>query len=130
VSASRAHAVLALLLAAACAPAERPAPPPASTVPPAPPATLRTDAWLGEWKGVEGTSLRLARKGAGYAVTIANLDGPRTFDAAAAGDAVTFTRDGKTEQIRATDGAGTGMKWLADRKDCLVVTVGSEGFCR
>jgi len=41
-----------------------------------------------------------------------------------------MTEKRKTETIRATDGAGTGMKWLADRKDCLVVTVGSEGFCR
>jgi hypothetical protein len=120
-----------ILLAAACAPAERPAPrPPASTQPPAPTTVPRADAWLGEWKGVEGTFLRLERKGAGYAVTIANLDGPRTFDATAAGDAVTFTRDERTETIRATDGAGTGMKWLADKKDCLVVTAGSEEFCR
>jgi len=99
---------LALLLgAAACAPAERPAVPRA-----------------------EGTFLRLERKGAAYAVTIANLDGPRTFDAAAAGEALTFERDGKTETIRATNGAGTGMKWLAEKTDCLVVTAGSEGFCR
>ena len=121
------------LLAAACAPAERPAPAPVSTQVPAP-TTVTTppvaDAWLGEWKGVEGTFLRLERKGAGYTVTLANLDGPRTFDATAAGDVVTFTREGRSETIRATDGAGTGMKWLADRKDCLVVTVGSEGFCR
>jgi hypothetical protein len=113
------------VLAAACAPPQRTTP--ATTVTTAVP---RADAWLGEWKGVEGTFLRLDRKGAGDAVTIANLDGPRTFDATAAGDRVTFGRDGKTETIRATDGAGTGMKWLTDRKDCLVVTVGSEGFCR
>jgi hypothetical protein len=31
--------------------------------------------------------------------------------------------------LRATDGAGTGMKWLADKTDCLVVAPG-EGFCR
>lgn len=105
------------LLAAACAPAERPARP-------------RAESWLGEWKGVEGTFLRLERKGTGYAVIIANLDGPRTFDATGAGDVVTFMREGRSETIRATDGAGTGMKWLADRKDCLVVTAGSEGFCR
>jgi hypothetical protein len=124
----RAAALLAV--ATACAPAERPAPSPAGTAAPATATVPRADAWLGEWKGVEGTFLRLERKGAGYAVTIANLDGPRTFDATAAGGAVTFERDGKTETIRPTDGEGTGMKWLADREDCLVVTVGSEGFCR
>ena len=114
---SMGRALALLLVAAACAPAERPAVP-------------RADAGLGEWKGVEGTFLRLERKGAAYAVTIANLDGPRTFDAAAAGEALTFERDGKTETIRATNGAGTGMKWLAEKTDCLVVTAGSEGFCR
>jgi hypothetical protein len=114
--------VAVALVAAACAPAERPAPPPTS-VP-------RAEAWLGDWKGVEGTYLRLERKGPAYAVTIASLDGPRTFDATAAGDTVTFIRDGQTETIRATDGEGTGLKWLADREDCLVVTAGSEGFCR
>jgi len=124
------RAAALLLVVAACAPAERPAPPPAPTTAPAPTAIPRADAWLGEWKGVEGTFLRLERKGASYAVTIANLDGPRTFDATAAADAVTFVRDGKTETIRATDGAGTGMKWLAEKTDCLVVTAGSEGFCR
>jgi hypothetical protein len=124
------RAAALLLVVAACAPAERPAPPPATTTAPATTAVPRADAWLGEWKGVEGTFLRLERKGAAYAVTIANLDGPRTFDATAAGDRVTFVRDGKTETIRATDGAGTGMKWLAEKTDCLVVTAGSEGFCR
>jgi hypothetical protein len=81
------RAALLLAVAAACAPPER-TQPPVTTAPP------RVDAWLGDWKGVEGTFLRLER-----------------------------TRTG-------TDGDGTGMKWLADREDCLVVTAGSEGFCR
>jgi hypothetical protein len=124
------RAAALLLAVTACAPAERTPPTPAATVAPVPATVPRVDSWLGEWKGVEGTFLRLERKGAAYSVTIANLDGPRTFDATAAADAVTFVRDGRTETIRATDGAGTGMKWLAEKTDCLVVTAGSEGFCR
>ena len=47
------------------------------------------------------------------------------------GDAIVFERDGKTESIRATNGTGTGMKYYGDdRTDCLVITEGSEGFCR
>ena len=46
------------------------------------------------------------------------------------GDHISFERNGKTETIRATDGDGTGMKWLAGKKDCLVITKESEGYCR
>ncbi len=119
------RAALPLVLATACAPPERT--PPATT---ATTAVPRAEAWRGDWKGVAGTYLRVERTRSGYAVTIADLDGARTFDASAAGDRLKFLRDGKTETVRATDGEGTGMKWLADREDCLVVTAGSEGFCR
>ena len=100
--------------------------PPPTTVTTAPP----TDAWLGRWSGVEGTYLELARAGGGYAVTIASLDGPRTFEGTAVRDHVEFVRDGRTESIRHASGSETGMKWLARETSCLVVTVGSEGFCR
>ena len=40
-----------------------------------------------------------------------------------------FERDGVQETVRAGDGDATGMKWLAGRKDCLVVKAG-EGYCR
>ncbi len=89
-----------------------------------------TDKWLGQWTGVEGTYLHLSKIGDNYTVKIANLDGPKTYEGVAAGDRIDFKRDGKTESIRATDGKGTGMKWLEREKNCLVVTFGSEGFCR
>jgi len=110
------------------APAPSPAPAPASTSAP-PNAAAPTDAWLGQWTGPEGTSLKLAGGQGAYDVTVTNLDGPRTFKGQADGDTVRFERDGKPEVLRATDGAGTGMKWLADKTDCLVVAPG-EGFCR
>ncbi len=84
---------------------------------------------LGRWKGPEGTFLLLEGEGGKYVVTIQNLDGPRTFDGKGAGNAITFVRDGKNMAIRPTNGAGTGMKWLAGRKDCVVIDTG-EGFCR
>lgn len=64
-----------------------------------------------------------------YSVTIQNLDGPRRFDAKGATGTLTFTRDGALEAIRAGSGPATGMKWLADKRDCLVVKAG-EGYCR
>ena len=119
-----------VVLTAACS-SERAAPtPPPTTVPATLPPTRPTDEWLGRWNGVEGTYLELAREADGYTVTIANLDGPRTYAGTAAGDRVEFARNGRTESIRRATGKETGMKWLADEMNCLVVTVGSEGFCR
>jgi len=89
-----------------------------------------TDKWVGRWAGVEGTYLQLSKKDAGYVVEIADLDGPKTYEGVAAGDRIEFKRGGKTESIRAASGDETGMKYLAGKKNCLVVTIGSEGFCR
>jgi hypothetical protein len=91
--------------------------------------TATADRWVGTWQGPEGTSLRIAKQEVGYQLVIANLDGPREFHAIAAGDLLQFERDGKTETLHAGDGKATGMKWLADKRDCLVVSPG-EGYCR
>jgi hypothetical protein len=128
---NRLHPIPALALAAAMSgcgqrPAE-PARPPAPLPSPAPAAA--TDAWLGQWTGPEGTFLNLAGGRGSYEVTIRNLDGPRKFAGKADGAAVTFERDGTRKTLRATDGAGTGMKWLAGKKDCLALRSG-EGWCR
>ena len=40
-----------------------------------------------------------------------------------------FQRDGKSETISAGSGRDTGMKWLLDKKNCLIIKIG-EGFCR
>lgn len=88
-----------------------------------------TDKLVGQWNGPEGTYLKIAGVGGKYAITIRNLDGARTFDGQGAGDAIQFQRDDRPELIRTTDGAGTGMKWLRQKKDCIVVHPG-EGYCR
>lgn len=86
-------------------------------------------AWMGKWNGPEGTYMDLSVRDDAYAVVIANLDGPITFEGQATPDGIAFLREGKTETIKAGDGAATGMKWLADKTDCLVINPG-EGFCR
>ena len=87
------------------------------------------ESWLGKWDGPEGTFLRVSKSGEKYQITIQNLDGPRTFDAAPMGDRLGFTRDGQSETIHAGNGEDAGMKWLLDKKNCLVIRKG-EGFCR
>ena len=130
--------VAALLVAAlaGCDKAQSPSEPSApsgATPAPAPekPAVEvpATEKWLGQWNGPEGTFLRLSGGKGQYDITIQNLDGPREFKGRAAGDRIEFERDGVKETIRATNGTETGMKWLADRKDCLTVRAG-EGYCR
>lgn len=93
------------------------------------PSVPRTDDWVGRWNGPEGTYLHVAVANGGYEITIMDLDSARTFKGSAAGDQIDFERDGTKESLRATDGNGTGMKWLAGKADCLTVKAG-EGFCR
>jgi hypothetical protein len=95
----------------------------------APPMVNATDKLVGQWNGPEGSYLLLAGVSGKYAITIRNLDGSRTFQGRGGNIAIHFSRDGKDQAIRATDGAGTGMKWLAEKKNCIVIVPG-EGYCR
>ena len=140
------RALVLLLLAAGCTPAPMPEPaagqgPPRDAMAPADVAagaaepvandlgTPIADQWAGVWRGPEGTSLEIEKQEVGYRLVISNLDGPREFHGIGAQDLMEFERDGKRETLRAGDGAATGMKWLAEKRDCLVVREG-EGYCR
>ncbi len=103
--------------------------PTSPTTAPAASASNVTDKWLGQWNGPEGTHLLLSKSGDQYVVKIQSLDGPATYEGVAAGDRIEFKRDGKIESIRAGSGKETGMKWLLEKKDCLIIKQG-EGFCR
>lgn len=85
--------------------------------------------WQGRWWGVEGTYLDIAGGPEHFELTIANLDGPVQYAAVAVGDQLQFDLNGQTAIIYATDGVGSGMKWLADKDDCLKVEPG-DGYCR
>jgi hypothetical protein len=73
--------------------------------------------------------LEISGGGGRYELTIADLDGARNFDGRTQASSIVFERNGAREMVRATDGVGTGMKWLADQSNCLVINPG-EGFCR
>lgn len=93
------------------------------------PTIVVTERWMGKWNGPEGTFLNLEHDAQGYRVIIQNLDGPASFIGQDAPDGLSFERGGKTEVIRPGNGDQTGMKWLAGKKDCLIIKAG-EGFCR
>ncbi|MEN0036360.1 MAG: hypothetical protein AAGC78_04800 [Cellvibrio sp.] len=93
------------------------------------PATATTDAWQGKWNGPEGTFLEISGTDGKYTIVIQDLDGPKTYEGISNHNQIEFQRNGETETIRASNGAETGMKWLADKLDCLTIHTG-EGFCR
>jgi len=90
----------------------------------------KADSLVGQWPGVEGTSLKVEKKGEKFDIEIKNLDGSKKFEGTAKGDVIEFTRGGKTETIRAATAEETGMKWLKGEKNCVVITKGSEGYCK
>ncbi len=87
------------------------------------------ESWLGKWNGPEGTYLDIARDGAQYDITIRDLDGEKKYSAIEQDGTLQFMRNDVGEAIRPGTGTDTGMKWLADKKNCLVVKPG-EGYCR
>jgi len=131
-------ALSALALLSACdkAPKEAPKPAPASVQATLVPETPPTDEWVGKWIGVEGLNLNIAKDdsiGRGhYILTMQyglDADASGTFKGQATDEGIAFTRPDGPQVLRAGDGAATGLKWLADKKDCLIVAAG-EGYCR
>ncbi len=115
---------------------EAPKPAPASVQATLVPATPPTDQWVGKWVGVEGLNLTIAKDdsiGRGhYILTMQyglDADDSGTFKGEAVDDGIAFTRPDGPQLLRAGDGEATGLKWLADKKDCLIVDTG-EGYCR
>jgi hypothetical protein len=100
---------------------------PGAAGPVAPPRDL-----TGRWIGVEGMVLTVS-EGAGpglYTLDMQyDLDHKGRFAGRAQGDGIAFDRDGKALLLRPTDGAATGLKYLAGKTDCLTVAAG-EGYCR
>ena len=94
---------------------------------------------IGTWDGPEGTYLsvteklgtdgkqQLPRK---FEVEIKDLDKAEKFEGTAKDRVIEFTRKGKTETVKAATGVETGMKYLEKETNCVVVTKGSEGFCK
>ena len=131
---SRIIIVAMVALLAACQDRNQPAAGPSSAgtngAPVAPVAApAAADKTPGQWNRPEGTYLLLSKKGDKYVVKIQSLDGPDVYEGVSVGDGIQFTRGGKTESIHSGSGEETGMKWLLDKKNCLIIKRG-EGFCR
>ncbi|WP_035583067.1 MULTISPECIES: hypothetical protein [unclassified Halomonas] len=95
-----------------------------------------TDQWVGRWIGVEGLFLEISKDetaGPGhYRLHMRyGLDDDQvgTFEGQATAEGIRFNREGGPQLLSAGDGEATGMKWLLEKEDCLVVATG-EGYCR
>lgn len=106
-------------------------PPPEADMMPPSEAGLPTDAWVGKWVGVEGLALDIqpGSEPGKYQLAVTLLDGTETYEGTAQGDRIAFTRGGVAETIRAATGDETGLKYLAGKKNCLMIKQ-AEGFCR
>ena len=96
------------------------------------PVQASTRDLTGRWTGVEGTYLIVspASTPGRYRLEMQyDLDHKQTVEGRADGDAIVIERDGTPKRLRPTDGNATGLKWLADKRDCLTVARG-EGYCR
>lgn len=114
--------------AVAVAPTGMPAPAATSAPAPAPAA----DRLLGRWTGVEGMYLVVGKGDAPGRYTLEmqwDLDHKGSFAGTAQGDTIGFDRAGRRETLRPTAGAATGLKYLAEKTECLTVRDG-EGYCR
>ena len=87
------------------------------------------EVYTGKWTGPEGTSLTITPVGKAFDVVIQNLDGPRTFSGTLKDDGLHITRDTIPLVIHKGSGQETGMKWLADKSDCVIIAP-NEGYCR
>lgn len=93
--------------------------------------TAVTDAWAGKWTGPEGLALEISKAATpgSYDVKITLLDGTESYAGTAAGETIHFKRGGTQETIRKATGDETGLKYLAGKKNCLMIKQ-AEGFCR
>lgn len=124
-------------------PLPNPSPSPTAQPPSSPtvanPDEAAVQKLIGKWDGPEGTFISITeKKGADgkqqlprkFDVEIKNLDKADKFEGTAKAGTIEFTRKGKVETVRAATGPETGMKGFEKETTCVVVTKGSEGFCK
>ncbi len=131
-------ALVSVTLLGACkqaepAPAAETATPAETATAPAETATPSLDVagWAGKWTGPEGMYATIT-PGADGKVSLemqSDLDTKGTYEGTASAEGISFKRGEETLVLKMATGDETGLKYLAGKKDCLMVKSG-EGYCR
>lgn len=138
--------VAALVLLAGCQKAEAPAPTENATTEDVPVETVPAEGnevadtagaahrfanWAGKWTGVEGMVATITPTEPGkYKLEMqSDLDTKGSYDGEDSEHGITFKRGDEELSLRSGSGDETGLKYLAGKKDCLIVKSG-EGYCR
>jgi len=97
------------------------------------PATAphRFASWAGKWTGVEGMYVTITPGEPGkYKLEMqSDLDTKGTYDGQDSEHGIKFKRGGQDLSLHRGNGDDTGLKYLAGKKECLIVKEG-EGYCR
>jgi hypothetical protein len=87
--------------------------------------------WAGKWTGPEGLFVTIT-PAADDKITLemqSDLDTKGTYEGTAVAEGISFKRGEETLTLKKATGDETGLKYLAGKKDCLMVKNG-EGYCR
>lgn len=97
------------------------------------PATAphRFASWAGKWTGVEGMYVTITpTQTERYSLEMqSDLDTKGTYVGRDSEHGIQFERGGEALSLHRGSGEDTGLKYLADKKECLIVKLG-EGYCR
>lgn len=93
--------------------------------------SIDVTAWAGKWTGVEGMYATIT-PGTDGKVSLemqSDLDTKGTYEGTASTEGISFKRGEETLLLKKATGDETGLKYLAGKKDCVMVKSG-EGYCR
>lgn len=97
------------------------------------PATAphRFASWAGKWTGVEGMYVTITTAAPEkYKLEMqSDLDTKGSYEGWDSEHGIKFKRGGQDLSLHRGNGDDTGLKYLAGKKDCLIVKEG-EGYCR
>ena len=87
--------------------------------------------WAGKWTGPEGLYV-IVTPGTEGKIALemqSDLDTKGSYEGTATADGISFKRGDEMLMLKQATGDQTGLKYLAGKKNCLMVKSG-EGFCR
>jgi hypothetical protein len=95
------------------------------------PATVDVAAWAGKWTGPEGMFAMVTPSADGKVALEmqSDLDTKGTYEGTATAEGIGFKRGAELLVLKKATGNETGLKYLAGKKECLMVKSG-EGYCR